>query len=63
MQSDDQNDDHGDPLTPEAAAESEPAWQAYLRGEDMGSHWTGFARLCCQTIYQSGSHRREEMTG
>jgi hypothetical protein len=31
MQSDDKNA-HDDPLTPEEAAESESAWQAYVRG-------------------------------
>ena len=32
----DGQDDYDDPLTPEEAAESEEAWQAYLRGEDRG---------------------------
>ena len=35
VQSDD-TDDCDDPLTPEEEAESESAWQAYLRGDDAG---------------------------
>ncbi len=35
MQSDDTNE-HDGPLTPEEAAESESAWQAYLCGNDAG---------------------------
>jgi hypothetical protein len=36
MQSDDANDAYDDPLTSEEEAESESAWQSYLRGDDPG---------------------------
>jgi hypothetical protein len=42
MQSDDKGDDYDDPLTAEEEAESESAWQAYLRGDDAGESLDAF---------------------